>query len=89
MMMIKVRGESCKWEILDGFDRLSEREINPYDCPKDLYLDFTPEQESWRNQETNHKTVIWLYRGSQVINRIISYSPIYILNNEGKTVERI
>lgn len=32
---------------------------------------------------------IWLMKGEDTISQILAHGPIYILNDEGKTIERI
>lgn len=32
---------------------------------------------------------IWLYKNCDVVKQILAHSPIYVMNDEGKTIEKI
>ncbi|GAH03847.1 unnamed protein product [marine sediment metagenome] len=88
MLKILVRGT---WEIFDGFDRVSHREIPPkedIEVRSDCY-NFCEEQERSADIHPQPPMELWLYRGQQVVGQIVARRPIYILNNEGKTIERV
>jgi hypothetical protein len=91
MILKIVAGNAC--EVIDGFDRASYREIPPDEVITGSFptpcWDFTEQQEADADSNPNPKIEIRLYKGSQAINQIISHRPIYLLNNDGKTVERI
>lgn len=89
-MMLKIL-VADEWEFFDGFDRVSHREIPPdedtgvrSDC-----LSFCERQRKDTENPRKAEIELWLYKGGQVVKQIIALRPIFILNNEGKTVERI
>lgn len=80
-----------EWELIDGFTRLTHRVIEkeqPIEAIERC-LDFRI-QASEDQKKTLSIHELWMYDNDNfIVAQAIAYSPIYILNNEGKTVERI
>ncbi len=90
--MILKLNDGLSWVLIDGFNRIShqyEDQEKPM-AVQENYWDFTIQRDSQRTtKEKPQRIEIWLYKDSEVFRQILAYEPIYILNNEGKTVERI
>jgi len=87
-MILKLQSAD-KDEIISGFDRISYTELENgvavglrSDC-----LDF-PEQQA-AGDSGDPVCEIWLYNGTEVVRQILSLRPIYVMNDQGTTVQRL
>ena len=75
-MILKLGNMNGKWELIDGFDRIN---YEPLPEGKPLFDD----------GEVVEKFNICLYKDGKLTCEIKAARPIYILDNNGTTVERI
>lgn len=89
-MILKVVQPNGAVEMFDGFDRISAKTLDHNEpiAVMSNCIDFTDrllnEQES-----TFVKTEIWLMKGDKTINQIIAFKPVYVLSDEGKTIDKL
>jgi len=43
----------------------------------------------WGITKLNKIMQIWLYKNCDVVKQILAHSPIYVMNDDGKTIEKI
>jgi len=90
-MILKVLTEHGEWELFDNFDRLKYNELGKDEKPT-VYIgncwDVTEYQKA-HISESNKKLNILLWRDGSIATQIISQQPVYVLNNNGKTIEKI
>ena len=89
-MILKLKkGDS--WIVFDGFDRIQYRDIQQGEGVAvrfDVY-DYTKEDTNKPLNEGSVSAEIWLYWGTEAKAQILADRPIYLLGNDGKTIERI
>jgi hypothetical protein len=85
------------WILMDGFDRvdyqfrLKTENIGVRDNVIDLLT-----SRGMNGSQAGVEPIIaedyfdlWLYKGDLLLRQVLAHGPIYILNDEGKTIERI
>lgn len=87
-MILKVINKDSV-EMFDGFDRVGARDLNP-DQPIGVSsncVDFT-DRPMTEEEAGFTKTEIWLMKGDTTIRQIIAFKPVYLLGNDGKTIDK-
>ncbi|MCK9520421.1 MAG: hypothetical protein M0R74_15565 [Dehalococcoidia bacterium] len=90
-MILKIE-TSSGWVFYDEIDCLSYRNFpsGEYDAETDLkeLIDHT---EGWAKPclENQKRLISFMNKNQSEESFVVAYSPIYLLNNEGKTIERI
>jgi len=96
-MIVKVRtAPTGSWKLYDGVKELVysyfndnlaigvREDVDDFTDPgKGLYSDATIEKKEIQKIE------IWMTRGDGSHRQLLALSPVYILNDEGKTIERL
>lgn len=85
------------WVLFDGADKVTYKEIEENEpiVVSEIHEDLTipkynkPKDTSKGDCGIGPMKEIWMYKNKQAIRQILAYSPIFILNDEGKTIERI
>lgn len=85
------------WILLDGFDRVDynfRSKTESIGVRSDV-LDLL-NTKGLNGSEIEVKAIIqedyyelWLYKGETLKKQVLAHGPIYILNDEGKTIEKI
>ena len=92
-MIVKVKNCST-WILFDGAGEVSYHKLHR-DGAGEAAIGVRADVVDLTNNPVDEDTAkagiteIWMYKDHQVIRQILAYSPIYILNDEGKTIERI
>jgi len=90
-MILKVLTGSGEWELFDNFDRLTYNELEKDEKPT-AYTGRCWDISEYQKEhisEFNKKLNIRLWRDGSIITQVISQQPVYVLNDNGKTIERI
>lgn len=91
-----------EWIIFDGFDNIhyhyhyKDDQIGTRQNVRD-YLRVSNNIKEFNDESPNMPTLkvledfyeLWLIKGENVVCQILAHSPIFIMNDEGKTIERI
>lgn len=94
-MIIKLM-ERGEWNLFDGLDRVVYRLVPSDETigTKPNCLEFAPSQgtkilNSPKCEETRYEITGFRKQTGFDILQIITHGPVYILNDEGKTIERL
>lgn len=98
-MIVKVRtNPTGSWKLYDGVKELSFRYFSSLEVigVQDGVDDFTNpgkglyEEPKAVNEKIDIQQIeLWLDRGESVNKQVLALSPVYVLNDEGKTIERL
>ena len=73
--------------IIDGFSRLEQRPAGPCGFTGEC-LDYRPRQKT-RVTPAGDGVEISLFRDDVFLTSVISYQPVFVMNNRGETIDRI
>lgn len=96
-MIVKVRtAPTGSWKLYDGIKELSynyyndsqvigvREDVDDFTDPgKGLYSEASVEKKEIQKIE------IWMHRGDGNHKQLLALPPVYVLNDEGKTIERL
>lgn len=88
-MILKIVSENGV-QLFDGFDQVSARDLSdnePIGVSSDS-IDFT-DRPLTEQEATFVKAEIWLYKQGANPRQIIAFKPVYVLSNDGKTVDKL
>lgn len=101
-MILKCKNAGGNDVLFDGFDEIHyEYKISNEgvgvrtDCLDFLKMEDIlcaancPEQDKREMKVSKNFVIIWLHKNCEVVKQILAHSPIYVMNNEGKTIEKI
>jgi len=96
-MIVKVRtSPTGSWKLYDGVKELcySYFSSNTVIGVQDNVDDFTnPGKGLYSEAAVEKKEIqqieLWLNRGETINKQVLALSPVYVLNDEGKTIERL
>ncbi len=101
-MILKCKNAGDSDQLFDGFDHITytyKKKDDILGVRQDC-LDFLKMEDiaGESNDPASDKRLmkisknfveIWLYKNCNVVKQILAHSPIYVMNDEGKTIERI
>jgi len=73
--------------MIDKFNRLERSTANPCGLPTP-FLDYRPRQNNMITPAGNG-VEISLFRDDVFLTTVISYQPVYVMNDRGETIERL
>lgn len=87
MILKVINGSSV--EMFDGFDRVSARDVSDDEsmAVSNNCIDFTDRLLS-KEEASFVKAEIWLMKGDTTVRQIIAFKPVYLLGNDGKTIDK-
>jgi hypothetical protein len=101
-MILKCKNAGDSDQLFDGFDQITYTYKKKDDVigVREDHLDFLemkeitieancPENNISKKRVSKDFVEIWLYKNCNVIKQILAHSPIYVMNDEGKTIEKI
>lgn len=101
-MILKCKNAGGNDALFDGFDEIHYEYTKKdavigvrCDCLDFLKMEEVisaanfPEQNKREMNVSKDFVQVWLHKDGVVLKQILAHSPIYIMNDEGKTVERI
>jgi hypothetical protein len=101
-MILKCKNAGGNDVLFDGFDEIHYEYTKKdavigvrTDCLDFLKIEEVVEESNYPEQDKREMKVssnfvqVWLHKNGDVLKQILAHSPIYIMNDEGKTVEKI
>jgi len=101
-MILKCKNAGGNDVLIDGFDEVhyEYRKKDSVIAIRTDCLDFLkmeevvceanfPEKDKRETKVSKNFVIIWLHKNCEVLKQILAHSPIYVMNDEGKTIEKI
>jgi hypothetical protein len=88
-----ITAETERWEVFGDIDRYSlhTRCVNPMVGEVVMFGDVSPKSELDFTEPSNPNKIweLTLFKGDKKFAEILVHSPIFVLNNDGRTVDKI
>lgn len=101
-MILKCKNAGDSDQLFDGFDQITytyrkkDEVIGVrHDCLDFLKMNEIvyeanfPEAGKREMKISKNFVEIWLYKNCNVVKQILAHSPVYVMNDDGKTIEKI